>query len=1003
MDIPVIPLETAERFRRKSCGEEGNGKNRRRWTKICDSRANLKKVLALVLAFACAFTMFAGAAFTDQADIKVDSEVVDTLVSLGVVEGFEDGSFQPNATVTRAQMAKMIYVLRTGNSDASAYNDDKTTFTDIGSHWARGYIKYCQSLGIIAGKSNTIFAPNEKVSAQEAAKMLLVTLGYNAQKAGLVGTGWASKTNALADENGLLEDVNTSFTSACPRQYAAQLIYNAIDAETVVLRDGAYTDESALGIPNKTVGEKYMNLSKAEGILVASGKTGINGQVTAKEDSLAVNVLGTTAAGAAETTYDYVADVTFTKVAKDYTDLLGQVVKVLYKNGDKSKVYGVFATDDNNVLAGNSEDLEKKTNNKVKFDGTEYDVAASTKVVVNGVTTTGTAADLATAANAYKDTAATFSLVDNNDDDKYDVLIVVNPTVAKVTYAGSTSITAGKSYKYDDENIEDGIKKDDYVAIVDKAATKDGKYDITKAETVTGKIESIKGTDVKVGGTWYKTATGAEIEDTYSLNDTFTLAVVNGFVYHAEQGDEAISNDKVLLVTKADDAKDDGIDAGTQKVKALFSDGTEKQITVAQLDSGSGYKDMHHATTTVEATRNTLYTFTTKSNGDYKLKVMDNSKYDGVLGTITGIDDGKATGTAVTGSGTTMRFADSAAIFVVPGNGDDAKVITGKALGTWKNITALTSASTVLYGKKDGGIVYANVGVVVMASSSAAPSSGDVEYGFVTADSSLVKDGDDYYVSMTIWNGSSEIAVKADSYYEFNNATDAFTAKTDVDDGTAVKNYTNASSQKITSAFAKKTPVSYKTTGDGLVSEVRPLNVVKNAGSDNYLGAVAVTGFKDGKKYVSLDGTDYDLTSDTVTLFVDTDAKTGETTGAITEANEVHGYFVKNAYAVVNSDNEVEFILVDTQNNLENNSSEDDVKLTKGSSLSNVVIDNENRVVELKGDTVAVNKVDTTDAAGIAVAGAGQVIVIHAGTNLAAGDTIRVIAENGDVVDYTVK
>ena len=79
--------------------------------------------------------MFAGAAFTDQADIKVDTEVVDTLVSLGIIEGFEDGSFQPNATVTRAQMAKMIYVLRTGNSDASAYNDDYTTFTDIGSHW----------------------------------------------------------------------------------------------------------------------------------------------------------------------------------------------------------------------------------------------------------------------------------------------------------------------------------------------------------------------------------------------------------------------------------------------------------------------------------------------------------------------------------------------------------------------------------------------------------------------------------------------------------------------------------------------------------------------------------------------------------------------------------------------------------------------------------------------------------------------------------------------------
>ena len=202
--------------------------------------------------------MFAGAAFTDSADIKVDADVVDTLVSLGIVEGFEDGSFQPNGTVTRAQMAKMIYVLRTGNSDASAYNDEKSSFTDINGHWARGYIKYCQSLGIIAGKSNTKFVPNEKVSAQEAAKMLLVTLGYNAQKAGLVGTGWASKTNALADEAGLLEDVNTAFTAACPRQYAAQLIYNAIDAKTVVLRDGTYIDESATGHPNKTVGEKYM-------------------------------------------------------------------------------------------------------------------------------------------------------------------------------------------------------------------------------------------------------------------------------------------------------------------------------------------------------------------------------------------------------------------------------------------------------------------------------------------------------------------------------------------------------------------------------------------------------------------------------------------------------------------------------------------------------------------------------------------------------------------------
>ena len=82
----------------------------------------LKKVLALVLAFACAFTMFAGAAFTDSADIKATLKLWTLCTALGVIDGFEDGSFQPNGTVTRAQMAKMIYVARTGNTNADSYN-----------------------------------------------------------------------------------------------------------------------------------------------------------------------------------------------------------------------------------------------------------------------------------------------------------------------------------------------------------------------------------------------------------------------------------------------------------------------------------------------------------------------------------------------------------------------------------------------------------------------------------------------------------------------------------------------------------------------------------------------------------------------------------------------------------------------------------------------------------------------------------------------------------------
>ena len=336
---------------------------------------NLKKILALVLAFACAFTMFAGAVFTDSADIKVKSEVVDTLVELGVIEGFEDGSFQPNATVTRAQMAKMIYVLRTGNSDASAYNDDKTSFTDIGSHWARGYIKYCQSLGIIAGKSNTIFAPNATVTAQEAAKMLLVTLGYDANKAGLVGAGWAAKTNALADENGLLEDVNTSFTGPCPRQYAAQLIYNAIDTPTVVWRDDAYTNTNYSDGDNKTIGEKYMGLHSVEGILTSFAKEDGKSTYGATVSSI------TKQDGSKKVTLQ---SEDFTKIAKDYGSLKNNKVKVLYKDTDE--VYGVFAlTDSNRVLNALLGEFGTSSD-KLKLDGTKYTIADAETVKLDGKT-----------------------------------------------------------------------------------------------------------------------------------------------------------------------------------------------------------------------------------------------------------------------------------------------------------------------------------------------------------------------------------------------------------------------------------------------------------------------------------------------------------------------------------------------------------------------------------------------------------------------------------------
>ena len=723
--------------------------------------------------------MFAGAAFTDQADIKVDADVVDTLVSLGIVEGFEDGSFQPNGTVTRAQMAKMIYVLRTGNSDASAYNDEKSSFTDINGHWARGYIKYCQSLGIIAGKSNTKFVPNEKVSAQEAAKMLLVTLGYNAQKAGLVGTGWASKTNALADENGLLEDVNTSFTSACPRQYAAQLIYNAIFAPTVVWRDDAYTNKTLLGTDNDTVGKKYMGMKEEVGTL-----NNISYDDNKDEYTYTLTVSTTTSTGAATTTNPAY------KSSKDYSKLYGLNVKVLYKtSSNKTTVYGMYAKDSSIVASGKIGDLDivSSDTNKIKIDGTEYKLNANMSTdalkmvdAISGAkafgesadqyltSTTGSTRTLNSHITSGQTQAYTFDLLDTNDDDKGDKIIVHPVIVAKVTYAGAKSITAGSNYKFEDHDIADGIKKDNYVVITPAANTAKNRANIVKAEVVTGKINGQKSGDVKVGDAWYTNVSGSSVTN----GDTCDVVVLNGYAFNFDVTAET-TKDIAFVSAIGDYEAMTGESDGTVKVRAYFTDGTNKEIKVRKVN---GTKVTGTSSTSTAVTVNTLYTYKSTDDG-YELTTLRNDKVTGVSKNLAGYDDvitggssnvynkKKYTGTVVTGSSATSpktaSIADDAVVFVKyqdASGSTDVKIMTGKTVTNWGNTTWGTAGQALI--AETNGIDYVKVGSLI-ATAARPTTSGDAQYGYLLEDAYTTQIGadDTDVIAYHIWNGTTDTTV----------------------------------------------------------------------------------------------------------------------------------------------------------------------------------------------------------------------------------------------------
>ncbi|GAA6506721.1 hypothetical protein K350107B32_31140 [Agathobaculum butyriciproducens] len=739
--------------------------------------------------------MFAGAAFTDSADIKVDADVVDTLVSLGIVEGFEDGSFQPNGTVTRAQMAKMIYVLRTGNSDASAYNDEKSSFTDINGHWARGYIKYCQSLGIIAGKSNTKFVPNEKVSAQEAAKMLLVTLGYNAQKAGLVGTGWASKTNALADEAGLLEDVNTSFTAACPRQYAAQLIYNAIDAKTVVLRDGEYTDETAMGVANKTIGEKYMGLKKTVGTLSSFSKT--SGKDTYEMSLTDINE------NDSSTKYE----TSFTKVEKDYASLKYKTVKVLYKAMDD--VYGVFATDDNTSTTGVLADLKMDSDKKVKLDGTKYDLASTTTVYVDGVkvTTDGekTIKDWVTKygdggsnkfAKPYlKGTKVELLATDGSSD--YSILNVTTYEIGKVSYVGSDYINvttkggvATQSVKRsdDDFNYPSDIKKDDYVVVTKEGNYADKKGLIEKATVVEGKVQSTKGDNkVQINDNWYTMA--SDDVTAPKLNARVMLVVVNGYAYYVDT--VTVGTDDIALLVDA--GANSGV-SSKKEARLIFADGTDKIVEIKKYwedDSTKGeviQAGTDYLKTPILVTYDVskdVYTLT-------KVDADDTAGYDTYV-TVTGDSvkvDGSVTGTIASSDGaknlSKLYFESTGIVFVrydagVDNDDPSFKVVTGKTASNYDK--SLKGALAV--ANKSSNTYYAQVAMIDFGTAKTGGSSDD-NYLVALDDSYTSKIDGTTYTMVKAWNGSEEKVYKSEDSVTLS-AGDVFKYTEDGEDAISIE------------------------------------------------------------------------------------------------------------------------------------------------------------------------------------------------------------------------
>lgn len=887
---------------------------------------NLKRTLSLALASVMLVGMMSVGAsavnasdFTD-ADEIVNKDAVSTMTALGIINGKEDGSyFDPTGNVTRAEMAKMLCVAINGGVDPVLGVKDTPTFTDIKGTWAESYIEYCAANGIIAGRGNNKFDPTGTVSATEAAKMLLGVLGYSAEKSGLVGNDWAINTNVLANQNGLYKKLsNLNANTLLTRDNAAQMIYNALDADMVELNAaGNYTTSqySYTGTESVVTGtERVWVLTIKENNCTDSGikaaVDALSGSVynsrsdadeTVKEvagaefnkvkyalEQKTQNVYGenTVTKYADETmghkylslitdgdavltdvekdskgTYTlYMNGITtkgqYTKVEGDYSNLIGQKVEVLYK--DRENVYGVYAsTDSSLIVESTAGKVGTLSNNEVKIDGTTY------KVDSNVTTTALYTGKLIDGLNVGGNKAAAVKAYDNDDNGKIDTVVYVPFTAAKVTYVGEKSFNTdvNTNVKFEDVNAYDDMAKNDYVIKSDAANTVDDTDTYVLAETVKGKIEATKSNSVRIDGTWYNYVTTTPDKD-LALDSTVKAAVLNGYIVKSE------------VVTASHELKDYALIVNTAKdingeqAKLLFADGTTKVVTTDVAYDGNSSRAGIGDLVTYEVKKGE-YVLTKAETSD-----KDKAGFDLILANTYENKSGKG---KIGGE----SIADDAVIFVMDNN-NKYSTMTGADFAKYDkdSVKAIKNA----YANKDNSTGYNSV-VLAYATLNQKVNSITSNYGYVTSAVSTTKNKDGETVSsFTFWDGATE---------HKDIMTD----------------------EKV--SLSKGDIFTYEENKDGSYTVTEVDNLLRTAiiAYNEKNGDIRFTDASLSDKGSNVDA---DITKDTVIIGINSDDKAGVAGAVPTIAIETDksGVYQANAYYVMGAGDEVKLLVVDTYGNI---------------------------------------------------------------------------------------
>ena len=238
-----------------------------------------KRFATMLLVFVFAFssictmgTISMAADFSDVAEDYAYAEAITTLVDEGIINGYTDGTFKPDNTITRAEFSKLLAV--SSAPTGYVFSATTTAFPDIADMnaehgWAVPYIAYAVSTKAINGYTDGTFQAGNPVTYGEAVKMIVCTLGYG-PVADTSLTPWYQGYIDIANQIGLTKKAVSLGDNPASRGIVAQLIYNMLDCPQLVQTG---TDMSGNPIYSNTgsgssFGDSKDNAQSDEGVIM---------------------------------------------------------------------------------------------------------------------------------------------------------------------------------------------------------------------------------------------------------------------------------------------------------------------------------------------------------------------------------------------------------------------------------------------------------------------------------------------------------------------------------------------------------------------------------------------------------------------------------------------------------------------------------------------------------------------------------------------------------------